>query len=113
MHGLRLPTPLCLLIVLLVLGLPLRRAAAHPGTGIVRDRRGNVYYTDLVHVWRITRAGHKSVVVHNVHTHELAIDSLGNLYGEDSRYLSSGEGDDRYRHRVWRLHCVGSTRQAR
>ena len=75
---------------------------AHPGVGIVRDRQGNVFYTDLIQVWRITPDGKKSVAVRDVHTHELAIDSAGNVYGEDSRYLGSGEGDDRYRHRVWR-----------
>jgi hypothetical protein len=53
-------------------------------------------------VWRITPRGEKSIVVRDVHTHELAIDSAGNVYGEDNRYLGSGEGDDRYRHRVWR-----------
>jgi len=91
-----------LLLLLALLAVPLQRAGAHPGVGIVRDRQGNVFYTDLFQVWRITPAGQKSVVVPNVHTHELAIDSLGNLYGEDSRYLGSGEGDDRYRHRIWR-----------
>lgn len=88
--------------VLLVFALPLRVALAHPGIGIVRDRHGNVFYTDLHHVWRITPAGRKSIVVRDVHTHELSIDSLGNIYGEDNRYLGSGEGDDRYRHRIWR-----------
>jgi hypothetical protein len=62
------------------------------------DRQGNVFYTDLVHVWRIAADGSKSVAVRDVHTHELAIDSLGNLFGEDSEYL----GGDRWRHRVWR-----------
>ncbi len=90
------------LLLLFLLVLPLHRAWAHPGIGIVRDRHGNVFYTDLVNVWRITPAGQKSVVVPNVHTHELGIDRQGNLYGEDSRYLGSGEGDDRYRHRIWR-----------
>lgn len=93
---------LSLVACLLLLALPLRLAEAHPGVGIVRDRQGNVFYTDLIHVWRITPAGEKSIVVHDVHTHELAIDSLGNVYGEDNRYLGSGEGDDRYRHRIWR-----------
>lgn len=87
---------------LLILALPLSAALAHPGTGIVRDRQGNVFYTDLHQVWRITPAGRKSIVVPDVHTHELGIDSLGNIYGEDNRYLGSGEGDDRYRHRIWR-----------
>lgn len=73
-------------------------AWAHPGTGIVTDRRGNVFYTDLQHVWRIAPDGHKSIAVRDVHTHELDIDSAGNLFGEDNRYV----GGDRYRHRVWR-----------
>jgi sugar lactone lactonase YvrE len=93
---------LSLVVFLLLLALPLRRAGAHPGVGIVRDRQGNVFYTDLMHVWRITAAGQKSIVVRDVHTHELAVDSVGNVYGEDNRYLGSGEGDDRYRHRIWR-----------
>ena len=95
--------PSMLLMVLLFVVTPLLPAFAHPGVGIVRDRQGNVFYTDLTHVWRITPAGRKSIVVRDVHTHELAIDSLGNVYGEDSRYLGSGEGDDRWRHRIWRL----------
>src|SRR5687768_15883654 len=95
--------PWILLLAVLLLVLPLRSAFGHPGVGIVRDRQGNVFYTDLTHVWRITPAGRKSIVVRDVHTHELAIDSLGNVYGEDSRYLGSGEGDDRWRTRIWRL----------
>jgi len=89
-------------MMFVMLALPFRQAGAHPGTGIVRDRQGNVFYTDLVHVWRITPAGQKSIAVRDVHTHELDVDSLGNIYGEDNRYLGSGEGDDRYRHRIWR-----------
>lgn len=73
-------------------------AAAHPGVGIVMDRRGNVFYTDLVHVWRIAPDGRKSIAVRDVHTHELDIDSAGNLFGEDSEFL----GGERWRHRVWR-----------
>ncbi|HEX2081377.1 MAG TPA: hypothetical protein VHG08_26975 [Longimicrobium sp.] len=73
-------------------------ARAHPGVGIVMDRRGNVFYTDLHHVWRIAPDGRRSIAVRDVHTHELAIDSAGNLFGEDNRYL----GGDRYRHRIWR-----------
>ena len=90
------------MLSLLFLALPLGRALAHPGVGIVRDRQGNVFYTDLMQVWRISPDGQKSVAVRDVHTHELAIDSAGNVYGEDNRYLGSGEGDDRYRHRIWR-----------
>lgn len=82
-------------LVLVVLARP---ALAHPGAGIVRDRQGNVYYTDLERVWRIAPDGRKSVAVPAVHTHELMLDDAGNLYGEDNRY----QGGDRWRHRVWR-----------
>lgn len=78
-------------------------AQTHPGVGIVKDRNNNVFYTDLVHVWRIAPDGRKSIAVRNVHSHELAIDALGNLFGEDSEYL----GGDRYRHRVWRRNPDG------
>ena len=61
-------------------------------------RQGSVFYTDLVHVWRIAPDGSKSIAVRNVHSHELALDSAGNLFGEHSEYL----GGDRYRHRIWR-----------
>ena len=90
----RLRVPL-LALLLCVVAAPAR---AHPGVGIVRDRQGNVYYTDLSHVWRIAPDGRKAIVVRDVHTHELALDSAGVLFGEDSEYL----GGDRYRHRVWR-----------
>jgi hypothetical protein len=73
-------------------------AAAHPGVGIVMDRQGNVFYTDLVHVWRIAPDGRKSIAVRDVHTHELSIDAAGNLFGEDSEFL----GGERWRHRIWR-----------
>lgn len=86
-------------VVCLLLLAPASPARAHPGVGIVRDGLGNVYYTDLSQVWRIAPDGSKSVAVPDVHTHDLAIDPDGNLYGEDQRYL----GGDRYRHRVWRL----------
>ena len=50
----------CLLLLLLSL-LPVA-VGAHPGWGIVLDRQGNVFYTDLENVWRIDAAGRKIVV---------------------------------------------------
>lgn len=58
---------------------------AHPGVGIVKDSKGNIFYTDLKQVWKITE-GKKAVVVPNVHTHELYIDLNDNLYGEGGYY---------------------------
>ncbi len=78
---------------------------AHPGVGIVMDGRGNVYYTDLERVWKITPAGEKSVAVRDVHTHELYVDPQDNLYGEHLWY--EGEKTDRWGHRVWKLAADG------
>jgi sugar lactone lactonase YvrE len=81
-------------------------AAAHPPTSVVMDSKGNVYYSDLEQVWKISPAGKLSVAVANVHTHELYLDKLDRLYGEDVEYL--GEKVDKYRHRVWRLSPSGT-----
>ncbi len=58
---------------------------AHPGVGIVKDSKGNIYYTDLKQVWKIAN-GKKTVVVPNVHTHELYFDKNDNFYGEGGYY---------------------------
>jgi hypothetical protein len=71
-------------------------AEAHPGVGIVQDRRGNVFFTDLKQVWKITADGRMSVWVPDVHTHELCLDADDNLYGE--HLWGAGGG---WRHRVW------------
>lgn len=75
--------------------------AAHPGIGIVRDERGNVFYTDLANVWRIDSAGGKAIAVARVHTHELWLDASGALYGEHLWY--EGDATKKWGHRVWRL----------
>jgi hypothetical protein len=80
-------------IILLLAG---AAAEAHPGVGIVQDRRGNVFFTDLKQVWRITPDGRMSVWVPDVHTHELCLDAEDNLYGE--HVWGAGGG---WRHRVW------------
>jgi len=58
---------------------------AHPGVGIVKDSKGNIYFTDLKQVFKITN-GNKTVVVPNVHTHQLYVDKNDNLYGEGGYY---------------------------
>ncbi|HUO85415.1 MAG TPA: hypothetical protein VM534_09910 [Thermoanaerobaculia bacterium] len=87
-----------MILLILLVGSPL---FAHPCVGIVRDSRGNLYYTDLKQVWKISPDGKKSIVVKNVHSHELAIDADDKLYGEHLWY--EGEATDRWGHRVWRL----------
>src|SRR5258706_14893452 len=53
-------------------------ASAHPPVGIVADARGNIYYSDLAQVWRLSPDGSRTVVVPQVHTHELVLDAAGN-----------------------------------
>lgn len=74
---------------------------AHPGIGIVMDPDGNVFYTDLHHVWKIAPDGTRTIAVKNVHTHELYIDTDGNLYGEHEWY--EGEATDKWGNYVWCL----------
>ncbi|HKS23928.1 MAG TPA: hypothetical protein VJZ76_14085 [Thermoanaerobaculia bacterium] len=75
-------------------------AYAHPPVGIVVDRGGNVYYSDLKQVWRLAPDGTKTVVVPRVHTHELYLDAEGNLYGEHLWY--EGEKINKWDYYVWR-----------
>jgi hypothetical protein len=78
---------------------------SHPGVGIVMDSQGNVFYTDLKHVWKIDVQGRKSVAVRNVHTHELYMDQDDNLFGEHLWY--NGEKLDTWGHYVWRYSAAG------
>jgi hypothetical protein len=50
----------------------------HPGIRIVKDRKGNIYYTDLKQVWKITKSN-STVDVIDVHSHELYISPHDNL----------------------------------
>lgn len=97
MHRIRLYF-LSILAMTLAAGL-----SAHPGIGIVMDSRGNVFYTDLNHVWKITPNGEHTIAVEHVHTHELYMDEADNLYGEHVWY--EGEATDKWGHYIW---CLGS-----
>ena len=78
---------------------------AHPGVGIVMDSKGNVFYTDLTHVWKIDTNGNKSLAVRNVHTHELYVDEHDNLFGEHLWYDANRPSD--WAHFIWRLSAGG------
>ena len=94
-----------LLLGLVALGCAAGPSSAHPAASVVTDAQGNVYYSDLERVWRVSPAGRKQVVVKGVHTHELSIDAAGNLYGEHLWY--EGEKTDKWGHYVWRLTPAG------
>ena len=66
-------------------------ALAHPGSGIVVDRKGQVFFSDTGQgVWKIDRAG-KLVFFHKSAFHWMAIDQEGSF--TRSRSLSTGRRD--------------------
>jgi sugar lactone lactonase YvrE len=76
-------------------------AQAHPASGIVLDRAGNIYFSDLETIWKIDISGKLSVLragVSGRHVHELAIDAQDNIYGADISYESEKWISD-----VWKM----------
>ena len=92
------------LIVLFLVG-SFYSLLAHPGISIVQNSNGIVYYTDLVHVWRIHPNGVHEIAVKDVHTHLLFLDEEDNLYGEHSWY--EGEATDKWGYLIWKLDTKG------
>lgn len=78
---------------------------AHPATGIVLDRAGNIFFSDLETIWKIDTSGKLSVFragVSGRHVHELAIDGQDNIYGADYSYESP-----KYISDVWKMTPAG------
>jgi hypothetical protein len=76
-------------------------AKGHPASGIVVDRAGNIYFSDLETVWKLDASGKLSVFRPGVpgrHVHELSIDEQDNIYGADISYVSEKWISD-----VWRM----------
>jgi sugar lactone lactonase YvrE len=84
----------CLILTLMLMAalvvLSPLKADAHPATGIVLDRAGNVYFSDLETIWKIDLAGKLSVfrAANGTHVHELAIDRNDNIFGAEVSYDS-------------------------
>lgn len=88
------------------LSLP-QTAKAHPATGIVVDRSGNVYFSDLETIWKFSHDGKLSVFLagqHGHHVHELSIDDEDNIYGANVSYNPSTDG---WITNVWELRPDG------
>jgi hypothetical protein len=75
-------------------------AFAHPSVSVVIDSRGNVYYSDLVQIWRVAPDGARSIAVPRVHSHELYVDASDTLYGENVWY--NGETLNTWGNSVWK-----------
>jgi sugar lactone lactonase YvrE len=85
-------------------------AQAHPASGIVLDRAGNVYFSDLETVWKIDTVGKLSIFrtgVSGRHVHELAIDNQDNIYGADVSYEPAAQ---KFISDVWKMSPDGAFR---
>jgi hypothetical protein len=72
---------------LTLLGLTGARAAAHPGSGIVVDAKGQVYFTDTGQgVWKIDAKG-RLILIHTQPYHWMALDEKGHL--ANSKWLGN------------------------
>jgi hypothetical protein len=64
-------------------------ALGHPASGIVVDRKGQVFFSDLETIWKLDSNRKLSVFrpgMSGRHVHELTIDDQDNIYGEDVSY---------------------------
>lgn len=64
-------------------------ALAHPPYGLVVDRHGDIYFSDLETVWRLSADGQLSVfrpAVPDTHVHERALAPSGSIEGDQNRY---------------------------
>ena len=78
-------------------------ARAHEGWGIVVDRRGQIYFTDIPTntIWRITREGKLEAFLSNKHSHALVLGEDGSIYGTEEHHAAAAGS-------VWRIAPDGS-----
>lgn len=94
-------------VVIAVLALLSVNVLAHPAWGIVVDKQGQVYVSDLDTVWKIDTQGRQSVFragISGRHIHELTIDEAGDIYGEDLSYEPSTQ---KYTSAIWKMTLAG------
>lgn len=84
---------------LILLHITMTVSWSHPGWGIVKDTKGNIYFSDVGRniVWKIDAKGHVSRFVTGKHSHELFIGDQDNIYGVHVEY--DGKNDRWLTHR--------------
>ena len=80
-------------------------SSSHPGTGLVRNSKGEIIYSDLAQIWKLKRDGSKTMMVPHVHSHELFMDKEDDLFGEHLWY--NGEQQNTWGSYAWRLTVAG------
>jgi len=68
----------------------LKNVRAHEGWGIVVDRQGQIYFSDIPTntIWRITRDGILERVL-NKHSHTIVLGEDGSIYGTQEHYAAA------------------------
>ena len=76
---------------------------AHEGWGIVVDRQGHIYFSDIPTntIWRITREGKLEAFLSNKHSHALVLGEDGSIYGTQEHHAAAVGS-------VWRIAPDGS-----
>jgi hypothetical protein len=76
---------------------------AHEGWGIVVDRKGQIYFSDIPTntIWRITREGKLEAFLSDKHSHALALGEDGSIYGTQEHHAAAVG-------HVWRITPDGS-----
>jgi hypothetical protein len=88
--------------IVLMLAVAAMPALAHPPRGLVVDKDGGVWFSDLRRIWRISpdQKLQQMRPAGDRHTHELMLDSTGNVHGEDSTYDPATQT---YRAALWKI----------
>lgn len=95
------------LTIVAICSLLLVKTQAHPAWGIVVDRQGQVFFSDLVNVWKIDTQGKLSLFrAGRDHTHDLNIDEAGNIYGAENSYDPATQ---RFFSAIWKMTPAGSS----
>ncbi|MGI9068093.1 MAG: SMP-30/gluconolactonase/LRE family protein [Pyrinomonadaceae bacterium] len=76
---------------------------AHEGWGIVVDRQGQIYFSDIPTntIWRTTRDGKLEAFLRNKHSHALILGEDGSIYGTQEHHAAAVGS-------VWRVAPDGS-----
>jgi sugar lactone lactonase YvrE len=76
---------------------------AHEGWGIVVDRQGQIYFSDIPTntIWRITCEGKLEAFLSNKHSHALVLGEDGSIYGTQEHHAAAVGS-------VWRIAPDGS-----
>ena len=80
--------------------------AAHPGTGIVIDRQGNVYFVDMVSgVWKTDRHGQLTHL--SIHLFKVDVDMYLKTRIANMNYFSNKFNDGTMRDRFLKVDFIG------